>query len=215
VISSVIFDLDGTLVDSAVSIIAGLVEAMEAEGVPVPSPEEMRAVIGPPFTEGLPKIGVPADKLEAVIAHYRRVYNGGGMFNAALFAGVEQLLQELAAAGVVLGVATSKPEDSAVRILEHIGVASRFAVIAGADIALGRHDKAEVIERALGMLGDSVGPDGMVMIGDRHHDIEGARQHGIETIAAAWGYGSAAEHEAHAAMAIAATPAAVARIILG
>lgn len=210
----VLLDLDGTLSDSEPGILGALVAAMEAEGVPVPPRAVLRSAIGPPFTSGLPAIGVPLDKLDAVIAHYRVSYGGGGLFDTSLYDGIGDMLQHLKAAGLVLAVATSKPEDNAIRIVEHLGIAQHFDAVAGADLAVGRGDKAGVIARALDLLGVDAGP-GVIMVGDRKHDVEGAREHGIDTIAVGWGYGSLDEHTAAGAKARAETPADVVGFVLG
>jgi phosphoglycolate phosphatase len=209
---TVLIDLDGTLSHSEPGILGSLTAAMEANGVDVPPIEVLRTVIGPPFSSGLPEIGVPADKLDAVVAHYRVVYGGGRLFETTLYDGVTAMLDGLREAGLLLAVATSKPQDAAVRILDHLGIADRFVAVAGADLATGTTDKASVIARALGLLGIQAGP-GVVMVGDRRHDIEGARHHGLDAIAVAWGYGDAAEHSIAGAWATAATPADVVRMV--
>jgi len=213
-IEVVLVDLDGTLSDSEPGIVGSLIAAMQATGVSVPPREVLRTAIGPPFATGLPAIGVPADKLDAVIAHYRQVYGAGGLFEATCYDGVDEMLDALQAMGLAIALATSKPEDYAGRILDHLGIADRFDAVAGADLATGRTDKAGVIARALELLGIAAGPH-VVMVGDRHHDVDGARAHGIDTIAVAWGYGDSDEHAAAGAWATAATPADVVRLIRG
>ena len=123
------------------------------------------------------------------------------------------MLDELRRAGLVMAVATSKPEHNAVRIVDHLGLTGYFDVIAGADLEIGRLDKAGVIARALELLGVDPGPS-VVMVGDRHHDVDGAREHGIETITVGWGYGTPEEHSAAEPFAVAPTPADVVRLIL-
>lgn len=211
----VLFDLDGTLSHSEPGILGKLVEALHANDVPVPPVAVLRTVIGPPFAVGLPAIGVPADRLDRVIDHYRREYtDGGGLFDTTCYEGVGEMLDRLAAAGKVLAVATSKPEDSAAMVVEHLGLTDHFAVVAGADTGAGRTDKASVIARALELLGIEPGPR-VVMVGDRVHDIDGARHHGIDTIAVAWGYGTPDEHAAAAPFAVADTPKDVVELLLG
>ena len=116
-----------------------------------------------------------------------------GLFETRLYDGVPEMLDALRASGVVLAVATSKPQDTAERVLDHLGLAPHFTVVAGATYDGTRRTKADVIGHALERLGVAAGP-AVVMIGDRHHDIEGAAAYGIDTIAVAWGYGSADEH---------------------
>ena len=188
-----LFDLDGTLSESEPGIVGSLVMALGTVGVAVPAPEVLRLAIGPPFDTGLVDIGVPTEHVPAVIAAYRDVYEVSGLFETRLYDGVPEMLDELRASGVILAVATSKPQDTADRVLDHLGLAPYFTVVAGATYDGTRRTKADVIGHALERLGVEAGP-AVVMIGDRHHDIEGAAAYGIDTIAVAWGYGSADEH---------------------
>jgi phosphoglycolate phosphatase len=188
-----LFDLDGTLSESEPGIVGSLVTALGTVGVAVPTAEVLRLAIGPPFDTGLVDIGVPAEHVPAVIAAYRDVYEVSGLFDTGLYDGVPEMLAALRASGVTLAVATSKPQPTAERVLDHLGLAAHFTVVAGATYDGTRRTKADVIGHALERLGIEAGP-AVVMVGDRHHDIEGAAAHGIDTIAVAWGYGSANEH---------------------
>ena len=176
----------------------------------MPPDDALRAVVGPPFELGLPLIGVPGDQLWAVIDRYRVHYEGGGLFDCTVYDGIAEMLDALAAAGMVLSLATAKPEETAVRILEHFGLADRFAVLAGATYEPGRRTKDEVITHALRELGIEPGAH-VVMVGDRDHDVHGAAVHGIDTIGVLWGYGGAAELTAAGAWTLADTPADVVR----
>lgn len=104
------------------------------------------------------------------------------------FDGIAELLADLRAAGVRLAVATSKSEPTAVRILEHFGFAGFFEVIAGATPDGSRSAKSDVIAHALAQLGPL--PERVLMVGDRSHDVEGAAEHGIDTVVVGWGYGA-------------------------
>ena len=212
--TTVLLDLDGTLSESEPGIVGSLAEALTAEGLALPSPEVLRTTIGPPFALGLPAIGVPADRVDGVVRRYRARYGATGLFETTLYAGVVDMLAALRRGGMVLALATSKPEDSALRVVAHLGIADHLDAVAGADIELGRVDKASVIARALELVGVDPGPE-VVMVGDRHHDVDGARAHGIDTIVAAWGYGTPDEHLSAAPYAVARTPADVVRLILG
>ena len=149
-----------------------------------------------------------------MIAGYRTVYEVTGLFETRLYDGVVEMLDALTEAGCTLAIATSKPEVSALRVIEHLGLAGRFKFVGGATHEPGRRTKAEVVGHVLDRLGLVGGPE-IVMVGDRNHDIEGARHHGIDTIAVGWGYGSREEHETAGAWAIAETPADVVRLVLG
>lgn len=204
----VLFDLDGTLSESEPGITGSLVHAFTAAGLPVPSQTRLRTAIGPDFVDVLPQLGVPVDQVELVIGHYRTRYEHTGLFETCLYDGIVELLDALRDAGCELAVASAKPEPSAVRVVEHLGIAHHFATVAGSDRPNGVVSKANVIEVALGRLGHlATARRDMVMIGDRHHDIDGARHHGIDTIAVGWGYGDRAEHTAAGAAAMADAPA--------
>jgi phosphoglycolate phosphatase len=201
----VLVDLDGTITDSFPGITTTLRWAMELEGLEAPDDDAMRQVIGPPFELGLPLIGVPGDRLWAVIDRYRVRYEDVGLFENALYDGVVEMLDDLVAGGYVVALATAKPEVTARRIIEHFGLTDRFAVLAGATFEAGRRTKAEVIAHALRELAIEGGPH-VVMVGDRDHDVQGAHAHGIATIGVLWGYGSAEELTGAGAAALAEVP---------
>lgn len=212
-VDTVLFDLDGTLSHSESGILGSLRHALTTEGIDVPTYEILRTAIGPPFRTGLPDIGVPLDRVEDVRRTYKTHYAAGGLLNTSLFPGIETLLVDLRKAEMRLAVATSKPESDAEQVVAHLGIAEHFDVVAGSDEASGRDDKAKVITSALQRLGVDPGPH-VVMVGDRHHDIDGARANGIETIAVGWGYGSPEEHSAYGALAIAPTADDLGRLLL-
>jgi phosphoglycolate phosphatase len=210
----VLLDLDGTLSESAPGILGSLTTALQTLGLTVPPYDVMHHAVGPPFEVGLPEIGVPAHHVEQVIAEYRKVYEVTGLFETRLYDGVVDMIDALTDAGCTLAIATSKPEVSALRVIDHLRLTGRFKFVGGATHDAGRRTKAEVVGHVLDRLGLVGGPE-IVMVGDRNHDIEGAGEHGIDTIAIAWGYGSRQEHEAAGAWAIAQTPADVVRLVLG
>lgn len=191
----VLFDLDGTLTDSAPGITGSLVRMFEELGRPVPTPAELVEYVGPPLLDSLEKFaGMSEDEARAALAVYRTHYAAEGAFDSAVFPGIRGLLERLHAAGIPLAIATSKPESQATRILEHFGLAEYFAVITGASEDESRSAKADVVEEALRRLtAHGVDLDHTVMVGDRQYDVEGAGAHGLPTILVEWGYGSPAE----------------------
>lgn len=191
----VLFDLDGTLTDSAPGITGSLVSMFEDLGRPVPSPAELVEYVGPPLLDSLVKFaGMDEDEARAALAVYRTHYAQHGAFDSAVFPGIRGLLERLHASGIPLAIATSKPESQATRILEHFGLAKYFTVITGASEDESRIAKADVVEEALRRLtAQSVDLDHTVMVGDRQYDVEGAGAHGLPTILVEWGYGSPAE----------------------
>lgn len=199
---AVLFDLDGTIMDSAQSVTQSVAAALRAIGAPLPPSERMVDFVGPPLRVGLREIaGLPPQDVERAIAAYRKVYHGAAMFEATAFHSVPHLLDALQRQGYPLALATSKAADSARRILEHVRLLENFAVVAGAAPDGGRAGKSEVIDeavRGLADLGYSV--DRIVMVGDREHDVAGAARWGIPCILVTWGYGE--REEAHGAYAV-------------
>ncbi|MBB3603406.1 phosphoglycolate phosphatase-like HAD superfamily hydrolase [Mycolicibacterium sp. BK556] len=197
----VIFDLDGTLTDSADGILASFRHALAAVGAEVPAGDLATRVVGPPMHLTLSGLGLD-ERADEAIAAYRADYTSRGWAMNSLFDGIPQLLGDLRAAGVRMAVATSKAEPTARRILEHFELAEYFDVIAGASIDGARSSKADVLAHALGQLQPL--PDRVLMVGDRAHDVEGAAEHGIDTVVVGWGYGAADFLEPHLAEAAAA-----------
>lgn len=192
-VRTVLLDLDGTLADSAALITEHLAAALAAVGAPVPPPQELRALVGPPFETALPALGLTAVQTAAAITHYRRTYDRVAATHTPLFPGVPALLDALAAAGLRLAVATSKPERTARRIVAGAGIEARFALVAGADHRAGRVGKAAVVGSVLARLALDPRRTPVVMVGDRCHDVDGATSHGIPTIGVSWGYAEPGE----------------------
>lgn len=184
----VIFDLDGTLTDSARGIVSSFRHALAQVGFAVPDGDLASRIVGPPMYHTMLAIGL-GDRADAAIAAYRDDYTTRGWAMNALFDGIPELLADLDAAGMRLAVATSKAEPTALRILAHFGLESYFEVVAGASVDGSRATKAEVMAHALAQLGPLA--DRVVMVGDRSHDVEGAAEHGIDTVVVGWGYGGA------------------------
>ncbi|MGB0972015.1 MAG: HAD-IA family hydrolase [Mycobacterium sp.] len=182
----VIFDLDGTLTDSAAGVVASFRHALLSIGMVVPEGDLASRVVGPPMHVTLQEMGL-GEHADAAIAAYRSDYVSRGWSMNRPYAGIPELLADLQATGVRLAVATSKAEPTARRILTHFGLENHFEVIAGASLDGTRSSKADVLAHALTQLAPL--PDRVVMVGDRSHDVEGAAAHGIGTIVAGWGYG--------------------------
>jgi phosphoglycolate phosphatase len=218
----VLLDLDGTLTDSAPGITGSLRAALTEAALPVPDDAALRRFVGPPLPEMLATHGVPAGRVDELVATYRRHFTAGGMFDNAVFPGIEEVLVELRAAGVVLAVATSKPEVYARQIARHFGLDAHLTHgldgVFGADADQGaRSAKAEVVGHALATLearGVAVGPATTVMVGDREHDVLGAGRHGIATVGVAWGYAEPGELEAAGAAVVVHTPRELTDLLL-
>jgi phosphoglycolate phosphatase len=197
---AVLFDLDGVLVDSRAAIAGSMNHALVELGYPGRPLEELYRFIGPPiFGAYAELLGLPFEspQVAALVAAYRAHYRTYSLTATVLAPGIPEALDALAPEHA-LAVATSKPKPYAVPILERLGLADRFVAIEGPDLDAQMELKAETVRRAL----EHVGGPPAVMVGDRIHDIEGARANGIPVIAVAWGIGDAAElssADAHAA----------------
>ncbi|WP_309074123.1 HAD hydrolase-like protein [Paenarthrobacter sp.] len=204
--SCILFDMDGTLVDSAKGVTASAAEALTSVGAAVPGPDQLRRFVGPPMMDSFRTVvGLDEDVAKVALKHYRTAYARTGALQAQLYHGVEALLHQVHSQGIPMAVATSKVEDQAIRLTRHFGLAHFFEDVCGASDALGRSRKGQVIAESLSRL-QSRGVDTSrpVMVGDRIHDIQGAASLGIPTIFALWGYGEP-EESAHAA-AVASSP---------
>ena len=197
---AILFDLDGTLTDSGEGIINCAILALEHYGLPIPSREEMRVFVGPPLHESFIKHGVPAEKAEEAIKIYRSRYIPIGAYENTPYPGIRELLETLKAAGHKLYVATSKPEEMSIKILQHFDIAKYFDQICGATMDTSRSSKEAVIAYLLEQNGRA---DNMIMVGDTKFDILGAKEHGIPAIGVSWGYGKVEDMEAAGAKAIA------------
>ena len=199
---TILFDLDGTLTDSGEGIINCAILALEHFGLPIPDREEMRSFVGPPLHESFIRHGVPADKTDEAIRVYRSRYVPIGAYENTPYPGIRELLEELKAEGHTLYVATSKPEEMSVKILEHFDLAKYFDRICGASLDTSRSSKEDVIAYLLSLSGRA---KSIVMVGDTKFDILGAKAHGIPAIGVSWGYGKVEDMETAGAKAIANT----------
>ena len=191
---TVLFDLDGTLTESGQGVANGVLHALAAFDLPAPTADELRKYLGPPLWVSFDEFaGLKGVDIERAVKIYREYYHETGRFENAVFAGIPEMLTALDEAGLRLAVATSKVDHSAVSILEHFELDQYFSVISGSDeLGVSRGTKALVIGHALSEL-NITEPENVVMIGDREHDIYGAKEHGLESVGVLWGYGDEAE----------------------
>lgn len=183
---TILFDLDGTLTDSGEGIINCVIYALERFGLPIPSRDSLRYFVGPPLHESFIKQGVPADQAEKAVAVYRERYIPIGKFENTPYPGIRELLETLKAEGHTLYVATSKPEQISIDVLEHFDLAKYFDRICGATMDTSRSNKEAVIAYLLEQNGRT---DNIIMVGDTKFDVIGAKAHGIPCIGVSWGYG--------------------------
>ena len=199
-LSCVLFDLDGTLIDSAPGITACLAETIREFGGPSVRPESLRAFVGPPVADTLRMFtALPEAALPRAIESYRARYWAEGLLQSSVFPGVVALLAMLREWGIPAAVATSKRESHARAILELHSLDAYFGVVSGAGEDEAAAGKNAVIQSALGRLGES--PSSSLMVGDRSFDIRGAIVVGLPSMFAEWGYGTPDEAEGAAYLA--------------
>ena len=193
-IKNILIDLDGTLTDPKVGITTSARYGLEKIGHPISDEVNIDWIIGPPLKASLAKIlNVEADHVlaEQALMGYRERFAVKGLYENHVFEGVAETLAELKRRGYRLFVATAKPTVYAKQILEHFDLAQYFTDIYGSELNGERTNKAELIQYILEQ--QKLQADQCLMVGDREHDIFGARQNGIETIAVNYGYGSQEE----------------------
>jgi len=201
----VLFDLDGTLIDSQAGIFASLHHAFAQIGAALPSPEVLRSWIGPPFHQTFPSaLGNDAARVESAIAHYREHYVETGWAGHTVYDGIAEVIEMLHARGAQLGVVTTKVLPQARKIIEHLPFGRHFIRVYGPDGKTAHSAKAEMIAQALSDF--AIAPEYAAMIGDRHFDIDGARANGVRGIGVAWGFGSIDELRDAGAHAVAHAP---------
>jgi phosphoglycolate phosphatase len=214
--TAVLFDLDGTLCDSEAGIVEHLGMALATVGLPVPGRDVLRTCVGPAWTDGFPPaVGVPAERTWDVIHAYRKTYDDAAASLAVPFVGITDVLDRLAGAGIPMAVATSKPQHLADRIITE-GILGRWMeVVVGADPDAGCHSKADVVGAVLLHLEARADRAGVVMVGDRLHDVHGAAAHGLPTVGVRWGSADPGELEEAGAAAVVDTTHELADLLLG
>lgn len=195
----ILFDLDGTLTDSALGITNAVKYALNKLDIEVRDSRELLCFIGPPLMDSFMKYyGFDWTKAEEAVRLYREYYKDRGIFESSVYAGIPECLDNLKNAGKKLVLATSKPQGFSERILEHFNLSKYFDLIVGATMDEKRTKKSEVIEYALEELKRSgIYSEGfkerILMIGDRENDIQGARVNGIDSMGVLFGFGSITE----------------------
>jgi phosphoglycolate phosphatase len=208
----VLFDLDGTLIDSAPGIFATLAHAFAEVGAELPPHDVLRGWIGPPFRQTFPTVlGEDSALIETAIEHYRLRFEAAGWREHTVYPGIAALVGALAHAAVPLAIVTTKPQHQAERILAHLPFGSAFARVYGADIASQHCAKAAMIGQALADFG--VDARDATMVGDRHFDMAGARANDVRALGVAWGFGSREELESAGAECIAGDPVELGRLL--
>lgn len=190
---AILFDLDGTLIDSSEGITKSTQYALAHYGIIENDLSKFYKFIGPPLVASFKKYyDFPEEQAVEAVAVYRERYNKIGLFECSLYPGVRECIEKLKAQGYLIGMASSKPEVSCRRILEHFGILELFDDVVGATFD-GRIDtKEEVLNEVMRRWSD-VPKDEMCLIGDTMFDVEGANQVGIRTVAVNFGFGNVQE----------------------
>ncbi len=208
-----LFDLDGTLTDPGLGITNSVMYALGKFGISVSDRPSLYKFIGPPLRESFGKFyGFSKEQCEQAVKYYREYFSEKGLYENEVYDEIPRVLTMLKESGRTLAVATSKPEPFAVRILKHFDLYGYFDLVAGATMDDTRNEKADVIRYAL----DSIGvPDrsSAIMIGDRKHDVIGAKANGIDAVGVLYGYGGRGELTDAGAAFIADSPADIIRYI--
>lgn len=194
---TVIFDLDGTLTDPAKGITNSFKHSLKSFGGQIPSYKELCTFIGPPLKDTFRQhFNYDDEKTNEAVKRYREYFTRKGLFENKVYKEIPEVLEVLNMLGKKCYVATSKPEAYSVRILDHFGLAKYFRRICGSNLDESRSNKDEVIAYTLDAAKISDDEKSTVlMVGDRMHDILGAKRNGIQSCGVLYGYGSKEELE--------------------
>lgn len=237
-----LFDLDGTLIDSAPGIIHSLQYALQNLHQPIPDEATLRLFIGPPLSIAFPQFcHLDAEQTTQATTEYRNYYKEKGIFECSIYAGIPKALEALKKEGFLLCVASSKPEAMVKIVLSHFHLDSYFDCITGSISDVLRSNKAEVIEEVFRRLSAQTRPEiytpeegedlsspecadylkavrdlkaSCLMIGDRFYDLEGAKKAGVRALAVSWGAAPAGEFDAYPDVTVVKNPEEMVRWIL-
>ena len=184
------FDLDGTLTDPEVGLVKGFIYAFDRVGIKYDSPESLRRYIGPPLHEEWKReYGMTEEETKNAIAIFREYYDEFGWAENRVYDGIVELLENLKAAGKTIVLATSKPENTARRIMALFDLDKYFDFMGGASTSSTRDKKWEVLEYSLASVG-ATDMSKCILVGDRKYDAEGAKICGVDSLGVLWGHGT-------------------------
>src|SRR5258708_26459820 len=210
---AIFFDLDGTLRDPKPGITRSIKYALQKRGLPVPSQDELIWCIGPPLRDSFVTLLGGDSGADLAVTLYRERFGDVGLYENAVYPDIEHILTALKASHGRLFVATSKARVFAERIIEHFGLGGYFEQVFGAELDGTRVHKGDLLAYALD--NSNVDPSRALMIGDRSHDIIGAKNNGMDALGVLYGYGSRQELIEAGARHVCATPLAVLGHITG
>lgn len=210
---AIFFDLDGTLTDPKIGITRSIQYALDKLDLPVPSPDELTWCIGPPLRDSFVKMLGGDRQADLAVSLYRERFGDVGLYENAVYPDIEHILGALKQSHRRLFVATSKARVFAVRIIDHFGLGGYFEHVFGAELDGTRVHKSDLLAYALESTG--VAASRALMIGDRSHDMIGAKNNGMGAIGVLYGYGSREELVEAGASHVCASPHAVLEHITG
>lgn len=209
---AVLFDFDGTLADTSRGIKNSIKYALSEKHIPVGDESRLNYFIGPPLYDGFSHVYGADERLsEELVSLYRVYYAKSGVYECELYPGVQDMLDGLKKAGLLLGVVSSKPKHFLDMAVPHLGIAPYFTTVVGPDLKNKNADKSFLIRQAL----ERIGADSAVMAGDRFYDIEGARRAGVTAVGVTYGFGTEEELKQAGADALAASPRDLYKYIVG
>lgn len=189
--SILFFDLDGTLIDSAIGITRCVAYALEKSGEPIPPDHQLRRWIGPPLRDSFGPLLNDVEKTEAAVVFYRERFETLGWAEHEVYEGIPGVIETLAQRGHRLAVVTAKNDSHARKIIEHLPFGHHFEMISGASLDGRISYKSQLIQIAMETM--QVAAEDCIMIGDRHMDIEGAQHHQMASVGVLWGFGGMEE----------------------
>ncbi len=209
----IFFDLDGTLTDPGTGITNSVAYALRHYGIEEDDRKKLYRFIGPPLIDSfMLYYGFSREQAIDAVAVYREYFAPKGIFENEVYSGISEMLSQLKENGVKLYVASSKPEKFVVEILKHFELFEFFNGVYGSTMDGTRTKKDEVIAYALES--ENLSASDVIMVGDRHHDIDGAKKHGMRSVGVTYGYGGREEHESAGADCIADSVSALRKILM-
>jgi phosphoglycolate phosphatase len=205
---AIYFDLDGTLTDPKPGITRSIQYALQRLDHPtMPTEDELTWCIGPPLRASFVRLLGAETSADLAVSYYRERFSDIGLYENGVYDGIGEVLTSLCASGHRLFVATSKPHVFAERIIDHFGLRDHFERVFGSELDGTRVDKSHLLEYALKQA--AVDPAKTLMIGDRSHDMVGAKNNGMKGIGVLYGYGSRDELLEAGAHHVCANPGAI------
>lgn len=189
---AILFDFDGTFADTGIGIFNSIRFAVAAMGLPPMSEKQLRTFIGPPIRDSFKReLGLSQEQCDFAVERYRDTYGKHGLYQLEVYAGIKELVDELKKSGIKVAIASSKPERFLKKIVAFLGISDKIDYISAISSDSEQEEKCELINRAVATLG--VDKSRVLMVGDRHFDINGANAAGVKSIGVTYGYGTREE----------------------